>query len=152
MGSRSLVGESPPNLRLNFRSHHPHRPPLLLRNPAPTRPPTPDFSRVKHARGYFPVVAERITTNWHWESYEHWHEQSGSKRTWSWIRKRETPSRFSTSISCQVQIDIVRSCEGRSSTFCSVARWDIWPGIAQIVERVTILESTSGERLVALWG
>ena len=34
---------------------------------------------------------------------------------------------------------------------CSVARRDIWPEIAQIVERVTTLESTSSERLVALW-
>ena len=35
--------------------------------------------------------AERITTDWRWERYEHWHEQPGRKRTWSWTRKRETP-------------------------------------------------------------
>ena len=35
---------------------------------------------------------------------------------------------------------------------CSVARWDIWPGIAQIAGRVTTLESTFSERLVASWG
>ena len=35
---------------------------------------------------------------------------------------------------------------------CSVVKWDIWPGIAQIVERVTTLDSVSSEHLVALWG
>ena len=35
---------------------------------------------------------------------------------------------------------------------CFVARWDIWPGIAQIAGRVTTLESTSSERSAASWG
>ena len=35
---------------------------------------------------------------------------------------------------------------------CSVAKWDIWPGIVQIVGRVMTLESISNVLLVALWG
>ena len=34
----------------------------------------------------------------------------------------------------------------------SVAKWDIWPGIVQIVGRVMTLESISSVLLVALWG
>ena len=34
----------------------------------------------------------------------------------------------------------------------SVAKWDIWPGIVQIVGRVMTLESISNVLLAALWG
>ena len=63
--------------------------------------------------------AERITTDWRWERYEHWHEQPGRKRTWSWTRKGEAPSRFSTPITSQIQSDINRNCEGRTGTWNS---------------------------------
>ena len=35
---------------------------------------------------------------------------------------------------------------------CSVAKWDIWPGIVQIVGSVMTLESISSVLLAALWG
>ena len=34
----------------------------------------------------------------------------------------------------------------------SVAKWDIWPGIVQIVGRVMTLESISNVLLAVLWG
>ena len=63
--------------------------------------------------------AERIMTDWRCERYEHWHEQPGRKRTWSWTRRRLTPSRFPTPIASQIQSDINRSCEGRTGAWNS---------------------------------
>ena len=112
-------------------------------------------SRVKHARGYFPVVGVGAFDVFQTTT------PRGSRQTWSWTRKRETPSRFPTSIASQIQSDIGRSCEGRTGTLeleynqvsvCSVAKWDICPGIVQIAGQVTTLESISSVLLVALWG
>ena len=127
--------------------------------------------RVKHARGYFLGVgvlsmvfqndnAERITTDWRWERYEHWHEQPGRKRTWTWTRKRETPRDSRRPFASQIQSDINRSCEGRdrhmelasnqvSVYFCR--QIGHLPGIVRIAGRVTTLESTSSVHSAALW-
>ena len=134
------------------------------------------FSSKSIARGYFPVVGvgafdgfqtitpRGITTARLWERCEHWKEQPDRERTWSWTRKRESPSRFPTPIASQIQSDINRSCEGRIDTWNSnstefnqvsvnsVDKWDIWPGIVQIVGRVMTLESISNVLLAALWG
>ena len=68
--------------------------------------------RCRCFRWFSNYYAERITTDWRRERHGHWHEQSGRKRTWSWIRKGKTPWRFSTSSASQIQSDVNRSCEG----------------------------------------
>ena len=88
-------------------------------------------SRVKHARGYFPVVGVGAFDGFQTKTprgsrqagsgkgASTGNEQPDRKRTWSWTRKREAPSRFSTPIASQIQSDINRSCEGRTGTWNS---------------------------------
>ena len=107
--------------------------------------------------------AERIATDWRRERYGHWREQPGRKRTWSWTRKREAPSRFPTPIASRIQSDINRSCERRTGARNSSAlatrsalalspNGTSGPGLSKSWDTVITLESISSVRLVALWG
>ena len=100
--------------------------------------------------------AERITTDWRWERYEHWHEQPDRERTWSWTRKRK-PRRDSRRPSpAKSRVTLTGAAKGGPThglafnqvSVCSVTKWDIWPGIVQIAGRVT----TSGINLKRAFG
>ena len=77
---------------------------------------TPQWSVCVCFRWLSNVNTERITTHWRWEKCEYWHEPPNKKETWSWTRKKENTSRFSTSFANQIQSDIDKSCEGKTNT------------------------------------
>ena len=88
-------------------------------------------SRVKHARGYFPVVGVGAFDGFQ-TTTPRGSRQPGSGKGASTgmnsqtskgrgrgLGKKEHPSRFSTSIASQIQSDINRNCEGRTGTWNS---------------------------------
>ena len=117
-------------------------------------------SRVKHARGYFPVVGvgafdgfQTITPRGSRQTGAGKGARTGMnnqacKGRSRGVHRQPNPERHRQELRRE---DRRMELELNQVSVCSVAKWDIWHGIVQIVGRVMTLESISSVLLVALW-